>query len=217
MRKILITTNKKKIRFRNEDILAYALYEVLSRLNISRTACEISYFTGCATSTLFAIESCLSLTDTLTRANDFVNRYGIDLNMRHCDIRRVEKIVKELEWLGNVKPNCLVAIAFYTYCKHNSIPHSVKEICEKCDISLTNMYSLLRKIKKSHNDKMENILMKYFRVFKITDLVLSGKKILTCSIIFVNVPTAIACWEDFENNGQIAIECWEDFAQQEGL
>lgn len=139
-------------------IMAYSLYETLARLKIPRTANEIAYFTECTTTSLFKIESRLKLSSTFSDPADFVSRFGSYLNLSYQDIRIIRRMTKNMYWMGDAKPNSIVAIAIQLYCEKNNIRISLKEICEKCDISLANMYALLRRIKIQHADKIKSLL-----------------------------------------------------------
>ena len=135
-------------------VASYALYETLSRHNVPRTASEIQYFTGCDTSLLFKIESSLHLTETLNKPQDFVSRFCSILNLRFRDERRIKSIVENMFGMASIRPHCIVAVAIFLYCKEKNIDCPLKRICETCDVTSTNIYSVIRKMKTLYVNKI---------------------------------------------------------------
>lgn len=141
-------------KINNKAVASYALYETLSRHNVPRTASEIQYFTGCDTSLLFKIESSLHLTETLNKPQDFVSRFCSILNLRFRDERRIKSIVENMFGMASIRPHCIVAVAIFLYCKEKNIDCPLKRICETCDVTSTNIYSVIRKMKTLYVNKI---------------------------------------------------------------
>jgi transcription initiation factor TFIIIB Brf1 subunit/transcription initiation factor TFIIB len=56
--------------------------------------------------------------------------------------------------LGNVRPQTVVALVIYLFCKEKEINMTIKQICEVCFASATNIYKLARNVKEPYRNKI---------------------------------------------------------------
>jgi transcription initiation factor TFIIIB Brf1 subunit/transcription initiation factor TFIIB len=147
---------KKDKRRKNTDlaIAAYCLYESLSRHQIPRTAQEIEQYTNIETSTLWAIESALNIKYTLDHPLDFVDRFCALLELPFYHAKIIKGIVGNMFGLGNIRPQCVVGVVIFLYCKEQKIRLSIKNISETCGVSSTNIYKIVKNIKKPFADNI---------------------------------------------------------------
>ncbi len=153
-KKIKVQLAKKKIVFKDTAIASYALYETLSINNIPRTAREIEVYTQCEKSTLWAIESALNLRDTLNHPLDYVERFCTLLYLDFHEMKIIKGIVFNMFGFGAIRPQCVVAVVIYLFCKENKRKISLTQICEVCDVSTTNIYAITRKMDKRYVEKI---------------------------------------------------------------
>ena len=141
-------------RFSDKTLASYALYETLSRNSISRTAEEIAFFTQCKLTKLWAVESALNLKDTLNHPLDYVERFCTLLDLEFQEMKTIRGIVGNMFGWGGIRPQCVVAVVIYLYCKELNKKLSLVKICEMCDVSSTNIYAIIRKMKKPYVEKI---------------------------------------------------------------
>jgi transcription initiation factor TFIIIB Brf1 subunit/transcription initiation factor TFIIB len=135
-------------KFKNKQIAAYALYETLSNEGISRSVQEVSYYTDCTESKIWAVESVLNIEKTLSSPLDFVERYCVELGLNYSDILKIKQYLDGNNALKYTRPQCAVAVAIYTYCKQQSNKILLKDISKICSVSTANIHSLMRKCSK---------------------------------------------------------------------
>jgi transcription initiation factor TFIIIB Brf1 subunit/transcription initiation factor TFIIB len=133
---------------------SYALYETLSRNQISRTVQEIEFFTNCKSSKLWAVESALNIKETLNHPLDYVERFCRLLDFKYHDIKIINGIVGNMFGWGGVRPQCVVAVVIFLYCKETKNKLSLVKICEICDVSSTNIYAIIRRMKAQYREKV---------------------------------------------------------------
>lgn len=152
--KIKIQLQEHKPRFTDLVLASYALYETLSRNHISRTAQEIEFFTQIKLAKLWAVESALNLKDTLNHPLDYVERFCSLLDIEFHEMKIIRGIVGNMFGLGGIRPQCVVAVVIYLRCKETKQKMSLVKICEACDVSSTNIYAIVRKMKKQYSEKI---------------------------------------------------------------
>jgi transcription initiation factor TFIIIB Brf1 subunit/transcription initiation factor TFIIB len=140
--------------FKKIELASYALYEILSRNKIPRTAKEIEYFTGTQIQILWKIENCLHFSETLNNPQDFVDRYCSLLNIPFYNIRIIKGIVGNMYGMGDIRPNCVVAAVIYLYYKEINEKMSMQTVCEVCCVSTGNMYKIIRNLRKDFVEKI---------------------------------------------------------------
>ena len=135
-------------KFTDKVLLAYALYETLNRENISRTVQEIAFFTDCSEKKLWNVESALNLEKTLSSPLDYVERYATQVNLTFSDVKKIKEKIGSLACFYSAKPQCVVALALYMHCLENKLKCSLKNICQVCSVSPTNVHHMMRKMKR---------------------------------------------------------------------
>ena len=133
-------------KFKDTEIVIYALYESLNRHNLPRTPQELQVYSGILPARLWSIENCLQLKTTPCRAIDMIERYCVILNLDFSDIVTMKGIIKNMFGLGHIHPQCLISVVIYLYCKEAKKDISVRKICQTCGVSTSNMYKILQKI-----------------------------------------------------------------------
>jgi transcription initiation factor TFIIIB Brf1 subunit/transcription initiation factor TFIIB len=133
-----------KKKFKDKDIASYALYETLCRHKIPRTVQEIIYFTSTTAKQMFAIESELNIKETLNHPLDYCDRFCSLLGIDFWDGKIIKGIVFNMFGLGNVRPQSVVALVVYLYCKEKKLEITLTDICEVCSVSASNIYKLVR-------------------------------------------------------------------------
>ena len=71
-------------------------------------------------------------------ADDFILRFGSNLNMNWEDIHKCKKLAKTIEDLEIVSENAPTSVAagtIYLYCTHNELDYSKKQISDICGVS----------------------------------------------------------------------------------
>ena len=130
----------KKKHFKDRDIAAFALYETLNDQGVSRTVLEIEDCTGISRAILWAVESSLIFTNTLIDPKHLVDRYCTTLDIPWRDLSEIKTIVGNMYGMGNVRPQCLVAVVIYLYtnffCKlGEQMKPTLRKICDVCIVS----------------------------------------------------------------------------------
>lgn len=141
-------------KFTERVLASYALYETLSRNKFSRTVQEISFFTTCSLSKLWAVESALNLKETLNHPLDYVERFCSLLDIKYHEMKIIRGIVGNMFGWGGIRPQCVVAVVIHLYCKETKNKLPLLRICEVCDVSSTNIYAIIRKMKKMYSGKI---------------------------------------------------------------
>ena len=144
----------KEKKFNKKAIAAYALYETLCRHKIPRTIAEIEYFTGVTSNVIWNIETSLTISETLSYPQDFVERFCTLLKIKFCHTKIIKRIVGNMSGMGNIRPKCVVAAVIYMYCKQKNLKMSMKKICEVCFVSTGNMYKIIKNLRV---DFMKNV------------------------------------------------------------
>ena len=140
----------KECKYKEVDLAVYALYETLHRFDSPRTPQEICYLSGMDISTLWKIEKEMNHPHII--ASDptmFVERYCSYLDLSFWDKKIITEIARNMYGMGN-KPNCLVAVATYLYCKQNNLSTSLKSICEVCGVSTSNVHKIVRNMNEKY-------------------------------------------------------------------
>lgn len=167
-----------KCKFKDREMAAFALYDVLNTENIPRTILEIEICTQISCSVLWKIERALPNTCVGgTTATDLVERYCTCLEINYVRMCNIREIVSNMYGMGNVQPQCLVAIAIHLYLLHeieqfkrkskkyppakyfmqryrNEKP-TLKQIAKVCRITQA---TVLKHIKNMHPKQMKEII-----------------------------------------------------------
>lgn len=141
-------------KFSEQVLASYALYETLSRNNISRSVQEIEFFTSCKATKLWSVESALNLKETLNHPLDYVERFCNALEIKYQDVKIIKGIVGNMFGLGGIRPQCVVAVVIYLYHKETKNKLPLLKICEICNVSSTNIYAIIRRMKKQYAGKI---------------------------------------------------------------
>lgn len=154
--KIRDRLKNRKPRFNDNVLVAYALYETLSRNQVPRSVQEVEYLTDSKPGKMFAVESALNLVDTLNCPLDFISRFCSLLDLKYADETMIRNIVKNASQLrlSNVRSQCTVAVIIQLYCKEKKYKITLKKICEICGVSPTNIHNIIRKMDKNHVTKI---------------------------------------------------------------
>jgi transcription initiation factor TFIIIB Brf1 subunit/transcription initiation factor TFIIB len=152
--KIKRKLEKRTPKFPDRVLASYALYETLSRNGVSRSVQEIEFFTSCNLTKLWAVESALNLKDTLCHPLDYVERFCTQLSIKFHEMKVIRGIVGNMFGLGGIRPQCVVAVVIYLYCREIKRKMSLATICAVCDVSSTNIYAIIRKMKKTYAGKI---------------------------------------------------------------
>jgi transcription initiation factor TFIIIB Brf1 subunit/transcription initiation factor TFIIB len=147
-------TGEKKKKFVDRDLASYALLETLCRHKVPRTVQEISYFTATETSKLFAVETALNIREVLGHPQEYSDRFCALLGLSFWDSKQIRGIVFNMFGLGNVRPQTVVALVVFLYCKEKKINIPLKLICEVCSVSSTNINKLARDVKEPYNSNI---------------------------------------------------------------
>jgi transcription initiation factor TFIIIB Brf1 subunit/transcription initiation factor TFIIB len=150
-----------KKKFKDKDLASYALLETLCRHKIPRTVIEISYLTQTDTNKLFSIETALNINETLSHPQDYSDRFCTLLGLSFCDSKIIKKIVLNMCHLGNAnaRPQTIVALVVYLYCKEKDIIMPLTKICEICSVSSANIYKLARNVQEPYKSKITLMLI----------------------------------------------------------
>lgn len=142
--KTKISKNKTGKKFRDKDLVCYALQETLGRHEINHIADELPYFAGVKLSIQFQIESALGITTSLCNPLDYCERFCNLLEMSYLEMKIIRGILFHLQvMLSSHRPQSVVALAIYLYCletKNQSL--SLLKICEICRVSSKNIEKL---------------------------------------------------------------------------
>ena len=153
-KKIKMQLEKQVPKFTDSVLASYSLYETLSRNSVSRSVQEIEFFTNCKLAKLWAVESALNLKETLNHPLDYVERFCALLEIEFHQMKIIRGIVGNMYGLGAIRPQCVVAVVIYLYCKEIKRKMSLVRLCEVCDVSSTNMYAIIRRMKKMYSGKI---------------------------------------------------------------
>ena len=145
---------QEKKKFKDKELASYALYETLHRHKIPRPMPEITYFCDVNPVKLFAIETALNIKETLCHPLEYSDRFCTLLGLSFWDSKIIKGIVFNMFGFGNVRPQSVVAVVVYLYCKEKEINIPLSQICETCSVSSTNIYKLARKVGEPYNSKI---------------------------------------------------------------
>ena len=136
---------------------AYSLYETLDKLKIKKAPHEIALYSGISVKELFALQASGIIPLMQNDPTSYVDRYCAYLNLEYSHAFLIKEIVQKLDITGSYTSNCIVAVSIYLYCREKGIKKSLKEICETCTISPSNVHKVIRKIKIDHKTTVSNI------------------------------------------------------------
>lgn len=146
-RALKVDFKKQDKKFSDKVIVAYALYETLSRHEIPRLLEDIAYYTNIPSKTLSKLLSYLNFPETLNNPKEFVDRYCSLLGLKYYDAKIIKGIVQSMCDESNIRPNTMVATIIYLYCQECDVKVSMKSICEVCSVSSGNVYRTIRNFK----------------------------------------------------------------------
>lgn len=153
-KKIKIQLKGHRPRITDRTLASYALYETLCRNNLPRTVQEIECITLCKRAKLFAVESALNLQDAANHPLDYVERFCSLLDIDFYEMKIIRGIVGNMFGLGGIRPQCVVAVVIFLHCKETNKDLQITKICEVCDVSSTNIYAIVRKMKKMYSNNV---------------------------------------------------------------
>lgn len=142
-----------------ETVAAYAIYEALNRYEVPRMAEEIEYYSGVKIADIFRVEANLTLEISLNNPRHYVQRYCRLLTLDYSFEARAKETVEcmlTFLQLGNLRCNCLVAVAIYLLQRELKKKITLRKICEVCQISATSVHRVIRKLKSEHYQEIES-------------------------------------------------------------
>jgi transcription initiation factor TFIIIB Brf1 subunit/transcription initiation factor TFIIB len=94
-------------------------------------------------------------------ADDFIQRFGSNLNMNWEDIqkcKKLAKIIEELEIVSENAPTSVAAGTIYLYCNSSNIEYTKKHISEICGVSEVTITKCYKKLYKYKKELFEDML-----------------------------------------------------------
>lgn len=92
-------------------------------------------------------------------ADDFISRFGSNLNMNWEDIQKCKKltsIIEDLEIVSENAPTSVAAGTIYFYCHYNEIDFSKKQISEVCGVSEVTITKCFKRLQKYKTQLLPN-------------------------------------------------------------
>lgn len=93
-------------------------------------------------------------------ADDFISRFGSNLNMNWEDIQKCKKLAKNIEDLEIVSENAPTSVAagtIYFYCHHTEIDYTKKQISEICGVSEVTITKCFKRLQKYKDELLEDM------------------------------------------------------------
>jgi hypothetical protein len=124
--------------------IAYSLYEALFYADIAYTMQEVARITGVDVTKMIRVEKKMNLgNNTRIRPEHLIERYACILNIEYIHIKFMLSIVRNLIAFHHIKPQCVVALVIYLYCKEANLAEpDLKTICSVCEVSTNNVLKL---------------------------------------------------------------------------
>lgn len=151
---------KKKIN--NRTLAAFAIYEVMEKLEIPRTFEEIGAITGIPVRKIWDVSS-LSIKTSTKEENanqkpsdpiDYVERYCTILNIDYWERKIIRNIVGNMFGFGSYKPSSLVAAVIRLYCIEKGKKLPLKTIADVCGICPANVHRIMRQLDSKYRKKI---------------------------------------------------------------
>lgn len=95
-----------------------------------------------------------------SNAEDFISRFGSNLNMNWDDInncKKLTKIIEEYEIVSENAPTSIAAGTIYFYCFNKDIDHNKKHISEICGVSEVTITKCFKKLQQYKNKILETL------------------------------------------------------------
>jgi transcription initiation factor TFIIIB Brf1 subunit/transcription initiation factor TFIIB len=92
-------------------------------------------------------------------ADDFISRFGSNLNMNWEDIQKCKGLAKKIEELEIVSENAPTSVAagtIYFYCHYYEIDYTKKQISEICGVSEVTITKCFKRLQKYKDDLLED-------------------------------------------------------------
>jgi len=93
-------------------------------------------------------------------ADDFISRFGSNLNMNWEDIqkcKKLAKIIEDLEIVSENAPTSVAAGTIYFYCHHIEIDYTKKQISEICGVSEVTITKCFKRLQKYKDELLEDM------------------------------------------------------------
>lgn len=93
-------------------------------------------------------------------ADDFIQRFGSNLNMIWDDIqkcKKLAKVIEELEIVSENAPTSVAAGTIYMYCYYMEIDYTKKHISDICAVSEVTITKCFKKLQKYHVELLEDM------------------------------------------------------------
>lgn len=158
----------------NLAIPAYAIYESLIRFECSRTMEEISNYSGVTTRSIVHVCNHPNIIHTHA-SNDplhYVEKACIKINLSYPAVQIIRTLVSILSApsptskvdVGMLRPNSLVALVIYLYCKEKNIlglERTAEKICCACSVTTTTLYRVIKvKIPEQYKNNITQLCEK---------------------------------------------------------
>ena len=152
---------------KSPELLAYSIYEALNRLGIPRAPDEIAFFSEVETADLLKIEKKLAGVTTYCEPALFTTRICGEMELPFTMIKTVHRVVRMLAVYSHFRPECLTAAALLLYLEVPSLCKNTKQtrerltlsyICLYCNVAAVSVTNLLKRIKKTHIQNVEQVV-----------------------------------------------------------
>ena len=145
MKKVNIHTRNQN--FKTNELASYSLYDALNHFDTPRTPEEMSRFTGTTPKTIWKIEKQMRNPYVIgSDATLYVDRLCANMSeLTFRDKQSIKEKIRNSRDFTDVRPTCLVATITHLHCKDQKYNITLKNICEICNVSSSNVHKLIRK------------------------------------------------------------------------
>jgi transcription initiation factor TFIIIB Brf1 subunit/transcription initiation factor TFIIB len=144
----------KSLNLKRKEIAAYALYEILLKNGVGKTVEEVSFYTEVPVKALWRIEAHIKC-NYVDCASNYLEKFCYFNNLSRRDAAQIRKLLdssnpENFELLDVVEgchsPNIAGALIFL-HCEKIECSKSMKSICEVCNISVSSVQQIVKKIR----------------------------------------------------------------------
>jgi len=142
--RIIEEIQEKEFIFKRQDLLTFALYEVINRNEIGITPEELCHYANIKTQKLWQIEN--SLCNSIITQHSpaaFCSKACYHLNLKYSDERQIRQICESMYGCSHFRPTNVCGTVIKLYCKEKNIPMTYKKICEALNCSATSMIKII--------------------------------------------------------------------------
>ena len=135
-----------KCVFKKEEVMCFAIYECICRLDIGTTPHEVAFYGEIEIDKLWAIEKVLDIHTTRQCLSVYTAKLSYALNLDFHHETRIRRICQRLYGLAHHKPTNLFAAVVKLYCKANNIKLIFSHLCSMLNCTASSVNKIIHDI-----------------------------------------------------------------------